>query len=186
MKALENYEVIMNEFDDIGEGAEGVEIPDVDVSGGGKNPLKGVLTALIVVLVLAFQALGSHFIVKMLFFSKPPKAKTAKVKTVAKGEYGEVFQMPGIIVNPIDTRGTNHLLIDIGFESTDSKVLAEIVLLEPQLRDNFITFLSAQRIDVLTDIKMRERIRDRIIEITNYHLTRGVVDKVYFIRYVYQ
>ncbi|HEB84270.1 MAG TPA: flagellar basal body-associated FliL family protein, partial [Bacteroidetes bacterium] len=62
----------------------------------------------------------------------------------------------------------------------------ELQAREPQIRDNLITFLSAQRVDVLTDITMRERIRKRILEIVNTRLTEGVVDNAYFIRYVFQ
>ena len=177
----------MNEFDQMQDGVEGVELPDVDLDGpGGRGGGGGsnIVFAVIVVLVLAFQAVSSHFILRKTLFANPPN-KPAKTKT-APEEFGQVFQMEGIIVNPADAKGSRHLLVDIGFQTEDPKVILELTEREVLLRDNIITFFSAQRYDVLTDISMREKIRDRVREIANYNLTAGQVDRVFFIRYVVQ
>lgn len=177
----------MNEFDQMQDGAEGVELPDVDLDapgggrgGGGNN----IVFAVVIVLVLAFQAVSSYFILKQFLFSNPPN-KPAKEKK-APETFGQVFQIEGIIVNPSDAKGSRHLLVDIGFQTEDPEVIAELTEREVLLRDNIITFFSAQRYDVLTDISMREKIRDRVLEIANYNLAGGQVDRVFFIRYVVQ
>ena len=177
----------MNEFDDMQDGVEGVELPDVDLDTGGGGSGGGgsnIVFAIVVVLVLAFQAVSSHFILKKFLFSKPPE-KPAKAAT-APETFGQVFQLSGIIVNPSDAKGNRHLLVDVGLQSENPKVIEELTEREPLLRDNIITFFSAQRYEVLTDITMRQKIRDRVKEITNYNLTQGQVDQVYFIRYVVQ
>lgn len=183
----------MNEFNDVQEGAEGIELPDVDVdaggdliperkSGGGGG--KSVVFAIIVVVILAFQAVSSYFIVKKLFFSKPPAQKVEKAES--SGEIGQIYTITGLIVNPRESRGSKHLLVDIGLESKDKKVPEELVKIDPLLRDNLSTFFAAQRLDVLQDITYREKLRNRVKDIVNYHLTEGKVDEVFFIQYVLQ
>jgi flagellar basal body-associated protein FliL len=179
----------MNEFD---QDVEGVELPDIDLdagdgfdAGGGSGKGGGTAVfAIILVVVLAVQAVSSHFILRATVFSKPPKTK-AKEKT-EKVEYGEIFQLDGLIVNPTDSRGSKHLLVDIGLQTTNAAIITELGEKELLLRDNINTFLSAQKLEVLTDIHMRQKIRERLKEIVDYNLEEGQVDKVYFIRYVLQ
>jgi len=178
----------MNEFDQMQDAVEGIELPDVDLeqAGGGGGSGSGgnkVVFALIVVLLLAFQAVSSYFVIQKLLFSKPPEPK--KQESAMAENFGQVFRLDGIIVNPSDA-GNRHLLVDIGFETDDQKVLEELAEREPLLRDNLITFFSAQRYKVLTDITMREKLKERVKEIANYNLAKGTVDQVYFIRYVIQ
>jgi len=164
------------------ERAVGVEVPEGDSHQAerGKPPL--VKIALIAA-VLIVQAVSSHIIIRQVFYSKPPAAVAQKADP---GKRGQVFQLNGIVVNPTGTNGTKHLLLDIGFEVGNSKIIEELTIIDPLIRDNLMTFLAAQRVEVLTDIMMRDRIRQRIREIVNYHLTTGEVDKVYFVRYVFQ
>lgn len=187
----------MNEFNDeeMQGGAEGIELPDVDIDDGGGEVAEGggggraggsAVFAVVIVLMLAFQAVASHFIVKKLFFSKPPAPKVTEQAAAPDKEIGIVHQVSGLIVNPADSRGSKHLLLNIGLESKDQKVIDELVELEPQIRDNLNTFFSAQRYEVLQDIQYRDKLRQRVQEIVNYYLTKGKVDKVFFIQYVLQ
>lgn len=178
----------MNEFDQMQDAVEGIELPDVDLeqTGGGRSAGGGgntIVFVLIVVLLLAFQAASSYFVIQKLFFSEPPTPKPQE--TTAPENFGQVFRLDGLIVNPTDA-GNRHLLVDIGFQTEDQKVLDELAEREPLLRDNLITFFSAQRYKVLTDITLREKLKERVKEIANYNLSKGTVDQVYFIRYVIQ
>ncbi len=183
----------MNEFDDAQEGAEGIELPDVDVEAGGElvpgkegggGGGKSAVFAIAVVLILAFQAVSSYFIVKKLFFAEPPAPKVKKAESSA--EIGQIYSITGLIINPKETGGSRHLLVDIGLETHENKVMDELTKIEPMLRDNLNTFFAAQRFDVLQDISYREKLRKRVQEIVNYHLTDGTVDEVFFIQYVIQ
>jgi flagellar FliL protein len=185
----------MNEFnEEVEGGAEGVELPDVDLDDGGaiipggeggSGGGKSIVFAVVVVLLLAFQAVSSHFIVKRMFFSEPPKPKTEKPADKSEG-IGQVFQISGLIVNPSESRGSKHLLVDIGLETKEGAVIEQLTEYEPLIRDNLNTFFSAQKYSVLQDIQFRDKLRQRVQEIVNYHLTEGTVDKVFFIQYVLQ
>ncbi|MDP8207004.1 MAG: flagellar basal body-associated FliL family protein [Candidatus Electryonea clarkiae] len=177
----------MNELDDNQEGAVGVDVSeDSDLDGSSKSSMPLVQKIIIAVVILVVQAASAHFIVKKVFFSKSPAEKAQLEKMQEKKPLGEVFTLTGIIVNPTGTRGSRHLLIDIGLETSDVGVTAELTLIEPQIRDNVLTFLSAQRVEILTDIQMRAKIKERVKEIVNYHLSEGQVEQVFFIRYVFQ
>ncbi len=175
----------MNEFDENAV-AEGMEIADDDaVAAGGKGGkgVSPVMMAIMVVIVLAV-GVGAHFVLKAVFFSKPPPPKVEK--TEGQTAVGEVYQLDGLIVNPRETGGRRHLMIDLGMEVSDPLVIPELEKIDPLLRDNLLTFLSAQKVETLSDIHMREKIRERIGEIVNFYLTTGEVTRVYFIRYVFQ
>jgi len=184
----------MNEFEEVEGGAVGVELPDVDVEGGeglspessgGKGGGGSMVFIVAVVLILAFQAVSSHFIVKQMFFSKPPQSKKVE-KTEDAKEMGMIFRLSGLIINPSESRGSKHLLLEIGLETQEANVISELEKIDPMLRDNLNTFFSAQRLAVLQDISYREKLRKRVQEIVNYHLTEGTVDEVFFIQYVLQ
>ncbi len=176
---------------------ENPEVEDVDIpagemeeaEGGGeeKSPpkqLNMIMFIVMVVLLFGFQTTSSVLIVGKMYDSNPYFPGRPPVDR-EDNLSGLIHTLEGIIVNPTDSRG-KVLLLDIGFETGSGDVIAELGTLEPLLRDNINTFLSAQRLPVLTDISMREKIRDKVMEIANYHLTEGKVGRVFFIRYVLQ
>jgi flagellar protein FliL len=168
---------------------EGVDIPaeavDEEVAGAPSGKQLNMLLFIgLIVLLVGFQAISSTLLIKKTFDSNPNFP--TRLPDPEEGLYGMIQRLEGIIVNPTDSNGSKVLLVDIGFETGSADVLAELGTLEPLLRDNINTFLSAQRLPVLSDISMRDRIRDRIMEIANYHLTTGKVGRVFFIRYVLQ
>jgi len=171
---------------------EGVDIPagemeDGEATGGEKaagKQLNMIMFIAIVVLLFGFQAVSSVLIMGKLYDSNPYFPGKPHVER-EENLTGLIHTLEGIIVNPTDSRG-KVLLLDIGFETGDEDVVAELGTLEPLLRDNINTFFSAQRLPVLTDISMREKIREKVMEIVNYHLTEGKVGHVFFIRYVLQ
>ncbi len=166
-------------------GAEGIEVsPDAQkiTRGGGT---KTAIIAMVAVLVLAFQIVSSHLIVKMVFFGKPHVKAKQTERVVKPKPPGEMFLMESILINPVASRGSKHLLVELSFEVSSPKVIDEMQKLSPILRDNIITLLSSQSLEVLTNIMMREKIREKIKEVANFYLTTGTVEKVYFNRYVF-
>ena len=62
----------------------------------------------------------------------------------------------------------------------------EIRKREPLLRDNLITFFTAQPLEVLTNIRYRQAIRSRVKKILDYHLGEGAITRVFFSKWVFQ
>jgi flagellar basal body-associated protein FliL len=98
--------------------------------------------------------------------------------------FGQVYTLEDLIINPTD--GRRHFMVSIGLEFFDQSKTEEIKKREILLRDNLITFFSAQPLEVLTNIKYRQAIRSRIKKIMDYQLGEGVVSRVFFQKWVIQ
>ncbi|MCB2210570.1 flagellar basal body-associated FliL family protein [bacterium] len=177
----------MNEAD---QDVASVELPENEMpeggapSGGGSRGLSMPIFIGILVGIVALQGFSSWTIMNWLLEANPyfPGGPPMEEENLT----GLLYTIEGIIVNPTDSKGTKILLVDIGFETGSDAVVAEMGSMEPLLRDNINTFLSAQRLPVLSDISYRDKIRDRVQQIANHHLTSGKVGRVFFVRYVLQ
>jgi flagellar FliL protein len=99
-------------------------------------------------------------------------------------EFGEVYSIADLIINPAD--GRRHFMVTVSLEFSNKEKLAEIQRREPLLRDNLITFFSSQPNEVLTNIRYRQAIRSRVKKIMDYQLGEGVVSRVFFDKWVFQ
>ncbi len=166
---------------------ESVELPESDQESGeivsGKQ-MKPVVFIVILVIMLGFQVSSSWLLMNRVLEDNPYFPGSAPDPEA--GLYGILHTLDGIIINPTDSNGSKVLLVDIGFETGSEDVVLELQKLEPLLRDNINTFLSAQRLPVLTDIRMRDLMREKVKEIVNHNLTSGKVGRVFFVRYVLQ
>lgn len=144
---------------------------------------KPVMLMGIAVAILAFQAFSSRAIVQKLFFAPPEEKKTARPEDA---EMGETLILGDLVINPAGSGGRRHLLVSLGLEFHDPMLAAEITKRDPQIRDNLITLLTGQDATVLTDVRYRERIRQSLLKAINYHLKTGEVEKLYFVKYVFQ
>ncbi|MBU0518135.1 flagellar basal body-associated FliL family protein [bacterium] len=163
------------------------------------------------ILIIVFAAVGllvvevatSRMLIKNMFF-KPEK------ETVQHPEMhyaGHIYMIDDLVINPANSGGRRHLLVSLGLEyliaseggggeggghsgGAEGKELvgvgAELSLREPQIRDNLITLLAGQDISILSDIQYREKIRESLHKSINYHLETGQVEKLYFVKYVFQ
>jgi len=144
---------------------------------------KLAMSAGIIAAVFAFQAFTSHLLVKQVCFAPP---KPAQVTAKSAAEVGEFYMIQDLIINPAATGGRRHLLVSLGLEYHDPKMKEELTRRDPQIRDNLITLLAGQEVDVLTDIRYRENIRNSMLKAVNYYLSDGEVDRLYFVKYVFQ
>jgi flagellar basal body-associated protein FliL len=136
----------------------------------------------IVVAVLAFEVFSSQMLVKRMLFAPPPPP----VKEQGHAAVGEFYMIPDLIINPAASGGRRHLLISIGLEYHDPEMEDELAKRDPQIRDNLITLLASQDVNVLTDIRYRENIRRSLLKAVNYYIDEGEVNRLYFVKYVFQ
>jgi flagellar FliL protein len=138
----------------------------------------GILVAILVVAVFA-----SRLLVQQVFF---PSAHEEKAEPKEKSELGEYHMITDLLINPAASGGRRHLLVSIGLEIHDPLLKEELAKRDPQIRDNLITLLAGQDASVLTDIRYREKIRNSLLKAVNYYLEEGQVQKLYFVKYVFQ
>ncbi|MFH1861936.1 MAG: flagellar basal body-associated FliL family protein [bacterium] len=149
----------------------------------GKSLKKFLIITGAVVLILVLQLVGSHLLVKAMFFT--PK-KAVEPESEGEEQSSGVYLLDDLIINPAASGGRRHLLVSLGLECEGKLVLEEIVKRDAQIRDNLITLLAGLEIDILADIQYRERIRSSLLKAINFHLSKGEVQKLYFAKYVFQ
>ena len=149
------------------------------------NPIvKTTVLIVAVAAVLVFEVFASRVVVTKLFFT--PKSEPSSASKEKRSEVGEFYMISDLIINPAESGGRRHLLISLGLEYRDPLVEEELSRRDPQLRDNVITLLAGQDISVLSDIRYREKIRSSLLKAINYYLEEGKVEKLYFVKYVFQ
>ena len=94
--------------------------------------------------------------------------------------------MEPFIVNLADNNGERYLKVTIELEVTDKKIIEELNILKPKLRDNVLDLLTAKSYKDLVDMVGKQRLRDEIQMRLNSYLSGGKITKVYFTEFVIQ
>lgn len=168
------------------------------------------IAAPIVIVLLAVQSVGAYITVKKLFFASmdkeiaeiaatvswpPPTDSTAvdSTETVEEElpipEYeptGLIQQFEDVIVNPAGTEGRRYFVLTMSFEVSHKKVLEELNLKTPIIRDALITLLATKTLDFLSDVQNMESLRIEIMQTVNLYLEKGHLVRVYFTGYILQ
>lgn len=162
------------------------------------------LNIIMIIFAVLGVVLASRLVVQTFFFSPAeqtaqhyaaPDEKQAKKEGTKGGSHsgGEteepeegIYMINNLVINPAKSGGRRHLMVSLGLEYHHSHIKEELVGLEPQIRDNLITLLAGQEMTILADITYREKIRKSLLKAVNYYLEDGQVEKLYFVKYVFQ
>lgn len=101
-------------------------------------------------------------------------------------EYGEFYEIPGLIINPKGTNGIPILMVSIGLEGPNPKVLEELELRKIVIEDKILRILSSRTPEQLTSLAERDSMKTEILDITNQILQNTEVKRAYFTKYVIQ
>jgi flagellar FliL protein len=146
---------------------------------GKGSMMKWIIIIGIVVLVLGGGAGGAYYyFVKMA----APKKEAAQQKP----PIGALWAMEPFIVNLIDNEGQRYLKAVIQLEVSDPLTVAELDQIKPKIRDNILDLLSAKSYKDLMETGGKQRLREEIQMRVNSYLTKGKVEKVYFLDFVIQ
>jgi len=101
-------------------------------------------------------------------------------------EYGVFLEVQNLVVNPDGSDGRRYLMVSIGLEAKRQAVLDETDSRDIVIRDLIIRTLSARTAEELADIRLREEIKEELIQEINTVLRRGTITRLYFTEYVLQ
>ncbi|GIV59792.1 flagellar basal body-associated FliL family protein [Rhodocaloribacter litoris] len=101
-------------------------------------------------------------------------------------QYGHFRELQGLIVNPSDSEGRRFLMLNIGLEAAKEKVLSELEQKDVVVRDTILRLLSRRTVSELSDISLREEIKQELLTAINEIVQDGKVDRLYFTQYVLQ
>jgi flagellar basal body-associated protein FliL len=153
-----------------------------DVKKGKKGKM---LKVILIPIILALQAGVAYFVVVNFLAANPDQPKQTKAKKEEKSA-GQFYEIKDLVINPAGTLGRRFLVVEIGLETHDPKVLEEATSKNIWIRDSVIAFLTQKTSDELLDITKRKRLKAEILVRVNSSLTSGKFEKLYFTKYIMQ
>lgn len=138
--------------------------------------------------VLALQAGGSVVLVKKLVPPKPPavSGEALQKNTHGKKDFGLVYLVEDVIVNPAGSPGRRFLNTSVAFVYDEGKVGSELEQRDVQIRDMLLRVLGSYRADQLANPSFRDSLRAAVLQEVNRILNSGEVSEVYFATFVMQ
>ena len=152
--------------------------------GTGKKGSK--LTLIIIVVVVLLLLAGGGAAAYFFFFKASPVEDGKKPAAQEKPLVTIFWPMDPFIVNLSDNDGERYLKVVLQLELSDAKLLDEMKLLSPKLRDTILDLLSAKNYKEMMDPLGKQRLRDEIAMRINITVTKGKVIKVYFTEFIIQ
>jgi len=144
----------------------------------------GLLKFILIPVILIAQAVGAYFLVFNVLLEHPNKEKNARKTNHL--EVGYFFELSDIVVNPASTSGKRYLVMEIGLEAKEEKVIAEAESKEIWFRDAINTLLTNKTDAELLNLSKRSLLKKEILKLINSRMKEGTFSKVYFKKYIMQ
>jgi len=165
--------------DDIDKNQELEKKSDAKKAGKG-----GLLKFILIPTILLAQAVGAYFLVFNVLLEHPNKEKNAQKTNNL--EVGHFFELSDIVVNPASTSGKRYLVMEIGLETKEEKVITEAESKEIWFRDAINTLLTNKTDTELLNLSKRSLLKKEILKLINSRMKAGKFSKVYFKKYIMQ
>ncbi len=145
--------------------------------------IKLAVPILIVQMVIAYF-LASFVIVPMFFGS----AQAVEEEDAGEDteEFGLIYNVEDVIVNPAESKGAQFVIMNIGLEVKEDDDLAQLEMKDPKLRDILINTISSKTIDKLDGANDKENLRLEIKQKVSALLPKKHLKNVYFMNYIIQ
>ncbi|MBN4081305.1 flagellar basal body-associated FliL family protein [Caldithrix abyssi] len=146
----------------------------------------------LIVLSVNIVSAGAFVLTKFVIMPKYQTYKVAKQLEESEAEknkmpeMGFVYYFTDFTVNPLGSNGRRFVVVEYAVESKDKKVIDEIKKREPQLRDEFITYLKQHTVDHILSMSFQEKSKSELIQTINNHLNTGVIDSLYYTKLIIQ
>lgn len=141
--------------------------------------MKWIIIVGVLLILIGGGAAGAYF-----YYAKLTAAK--KETAQQKPPIGVLWAMEPYIVNLQDNEGQRYLKVVIQLEVSEATTVAELDQLKPKIRDNILDLLSSKSYKDLMEQGGKQRLREEIQMRVNSFLTKGKIDKVYFLDFVIQ
>lgn len=156
--------------------------------GGKKKKLLILIAGLLIVI-----AAGTGAVLFFLPGLVPPglrlwgsKEQKKETKSTHTEKQGHIYSMEPFLVNLADTETSRYLKVKIEIESQEIKASEEYEKRLPQLRDAFLTVLSAKTYPEIYDSEGKKKLKEEILQRANQLLGTFKVKMIYFNEFVVQ
>jgi flagellar FliL protein len=163
--------------------------------GEGPSPAGSGKKKLLIRVVGLFILVGAGLTASLYFFPNlfppglrvwGPKGQKTEQKHSQPEKQGHIYSMDPFLVNLADAEIPRYLKVKIDMESQDAKPSEEYEKRLPQLRDAFLTILSAKTYPEIYDSEGKKKLKEEILQKTNQLLGTFKVKKIYFNEFVVQ
>jgi flagellar protein FliL len=97
-----------------------------------------------------------------------------------------LFTIDNMVLNPKGTGGTRFLMVTTALEVSDTRVLDQMRQREHEVRDLLLTTYAQKSVEELTDLSLRESLREDVRAAMESLLHRGAIERVYLPQFVIQ
>lgn len=94
--------------------------------------------------------------------------------------------LENLIVNPAGTHGTRFLLVSVAFETTDAATIKILEQRDLEVRDAIINLFGSETVENLSEVSMRESVKDTVRERVERLIGRNTIGRIYFPQFVIQ
>jgi flagellar protein FliL len=141
-----------------------------------------IIIGVVVLVLLAGGGTAAYF----FFFKAKPAAGGKNPAAQEKPAVSVFWPMDPYIVNLIDNDAERYLKVVMQLELSDQKLVEEMKMVNPKLRDTILDLLSSKSYKEMVDPLGKQRLRDEIAMRVNMNITTGKVIKVYFTEFIIQ
>jgi flagellar basal body-associated protein FliL len=99
---------------------------------------------------------------------------------------GVMYEIKDITINPADSKGQRYLVASIGLQVRTDKDVADIQRKEVVVRDAIIAILGRKTVDQLSDVNIRNELKQELGVAINQILDKPTVRNLFFTQYVMQ
>ncbi len=170
-----------------GKKVEGQETAENEETKAGKPPLKLIVLALLMVLLLGGGAFAWKTGILNNMIGRGETNKVAKkISKIEKPDIGPIYPMEAFIVNLMEPMGKRYLKVKIELELDKEELRSEVGKRLPQFRDGILTLLSSKSFKEVNDLSGKYQLRAEILGMLNGYLKTGKVKNVYFTEFIVQ
>ena len=161
-----------------------LESGDEEKDAGFKfDPKMGIPVILVQAVIAYFLA---SFVIVPTFFAPVNAEEALEEAAQDDGEFGVVYIVEDVIVNPAESGGSRYAVVNIAFEVKDDEAVAVLTTKDVKVRDLLIYSLGSRTIDQLDGPDDKELLRQEIQENVGKLLPKGHLKNVYFVNYILQ
>ncbi len=160
---------------------------DLDKTSDVKKGRKGIILKIVIIpLALVIQAAAAYFIVFNFLIENPEKSVKSESTEPKDETVGLFWQIKDFVINPAGTQGRRFLVLEMGFETHNSKLIGEAESKKIWIRDAIMQLLVTKTPEELLDFTKRDGIKVEILEAVNSKLKDGTFENLYFLKYIMQ
>jgi flagellar FliL protein len=161
----------------VGDVADGSATPSAKPAG------KRGIVIMAIAGLLAGSATGLFGVGPVLAKRRPPVRESAKAELT---ETAPTHSVENLVLNPAGSGGTRFLMVSATFELRDGSIEQQMKDHDAEVRDHILAQLGRKTVEELSDVSLREGMKQEVLAAVSELFPKGAVRKVFFAQFVIQ